>query len=233
VSSAAPPSPRVRRRRGPAATLFLSLLVTALDASFLALALGGYRALAAHPRALALVAIWAVAGVALALLRPVGAQDVVRREPEPRWVLIALGLVPLLIPPIAALGELLSIAMLPGGGAPRWAGVALVALGITLRIAAMARLGARFSPFLAVQREHGLETTGLYRRVRHPGYLGALLASFGAVLAFGSSLGLVPFALFALLMARRVAREEALLAARFGEEWIAYRARSGAFLPRP
>jgi protein-S-isoprenylcysteine O-methyltransferase Ste14 len=110
--------------------------------------------------------------------------------------------------------------------------VALVAAGLTLRIAAMAQLGPRFSPLVAVQAEHALETRGLYARIRHPGYLGAWLAALGAVLTFGSALGLVPLALFSLLIGGRVRKEEALLATRFGEAWRDYRAHSGAFLPR-
>jgi protein-S-isoprenylcysteine O-methyltransferase Ste14 len=214
-------------------SVLLSLVVTAVDVTLLALAMGGYAAVFAHSRTVALVAVWAITGAMLALLRPVGTQDVVTRTAEPRFLLIGLGLVPMLTAPIAALGQRLSLWLLPGGDFLRWAGVAIVGWGLALRIAAMAQLGARFSPFVAVQREHGLETRGLYRRIRHPGYLGAFLAALGAVLTFGSGLGFVPLALFALLIARRVGREEELLAGRFGDEWLAYRARSGAFLPRP
>jgi protein-S-isoprenylcysteine O-methyltransferase Ste14 len=224
---------RPRRRRGPLATLLLSLLVTGVDASLLALALGGYRAVLSHDRALALLGIWAVCGATLALLRPVGAQDVVEAGRESLPAFLALGLVPIFTPAIAALGERLGIGILPGGAPLRWAGVALAAIGLVLRISAIRQLGSRFSPRLAVQRQHPLETTGLYRRIRHPGYLGSFLAALGAVLAFGSALGFAPLLLFAALIGWRVRGEEKLLAARFGESWNAYRSRSGAFFPRP
>jgi protein-S-isoprenylcysteine O-methyltransferase Ste14 len=68
--------------------------------------------------------------------------------------------------------------------------------------------------------------------VRHPGYLGSLLACAGAMLAFGSALALPLVAAFALLLRARIAREEALLERHFGDEWRAYRARTGALLPR-
>ncbi|TMQ70774.1 MAG: isoprenylcysteine carboxylmethyltransferase family protein, partial [Candidatus Eisenbacteria bacterium] len=201
----------VRRRRGPLATLVLSLLVTGVDVVLLALALGGFSAVWSHTRARALVAIWAVMGAVLALRRPVGAQDVVERAPESRGILIGLGLAPLLVAPVAAYGERMGLWLFPGQPALGWIGVALAALGLGLRIAAMSQLGPRFSPLLAVQREHTLETTGLYRRIRHPGYLGSWLAALGAVCAFGSGLGIPLLLLFGGLLIARARREETML----------------------
>jgi protein-S-isoprenylcysteine O-methyltransferase Ste14 len=78
-----------------------------------------------------------------------------------------------------------------------------------------------------------LETRGLYAWIRHPGYLGAWLASLGAALAFGSGPALAPVLLFGALMAERARREEALLEEHFGEAWRRHRARTGGFLPGP
>lgn len=234
MTPGAPPPPRVvtARRRGPVSTALLSLGVTAVDVLLLALAMGGFRAVLSHPRAPALVAVWAVAGLTLAYLKPVRSQEVVRATAESRLALVGLGLIPLAIPPLAAWGERLALWSLPGGAALGWAGVALTAIGLGCRIVAMTRLGPRFSPLVAVQRVHELETGGLYGIVRHPGYAGSWLAALGAVLAFGSGLGLVPLALFTVLIAQRVSREEALMEAQFGEAWRAYGARTGAFVPR-
>jgi protein-S-isoprenylcysteine O-methyltransferase Ste14 len=233
TTEAPPPSPRVvaARRRGPVFRAILSLGVTAVDVLLLAIALGGFRAVFSHPRAPALVGVWAVAGMTLALLRPVRSQEVVRATAESRLALVGLGLIPLVIPPLAAWGERLSLWTLPGGSALGWTGVGLAAIGLGTRIAAMTRLGPRFSPLVAVQRVHELETRGLYGIIRHPGYAGSWLAALGAVLAFRSGLGLVPLALFSALLAQRVAREEALMEAQFGEAWRAYRSRTWAFVP--
>ena len=223
--AAAPPRPA-------ALMVAFALLATAFDALLLVLALGGLAPLLAHARALALLGVYAVSGVALALLRPVRSQDVTASVPDPPLTLLLLGVVPLLVPPLSALAERLAWWPLPGGDALRWAGVALAAAGLALRIAAMARLRDRFSPRLAVQRGHALETGGPYARVRHPGYLGTLLAALGAALTFGSAVGLLAVVPLAALLAARVRREETLLEGRFGEEWRRYRARTGAFLPR-
>lgn len=209
-----------------------ALIALAFEAALLTWGLGGVAALAASPRALALLAIWGVVGVTLSVTRPARAQDIVAAEKDP-LAMLALALLPLAIPGVAAWGGRLPIWPLPAPELLGWTGVALSALGLGLRVAAMRQLGARFSPLLAVQREHALETTGWYALVRHPGYLGALLASWGAAIAFGSALA-VPLAFaMTLFQADRVRREERLLEGRFGEAWRAYARRTGALLPRP
>jgi len=220
------------RPRHPALVILFSLVVTGIDALLLAIALGGVTALLHHPRALALLAVWAVTGMTLALLHPVRAQDRVAEARDPAWRLLALLIVPMLIPPVAAWGERAHLLPLPGGPALRWAGVALVAAGLTVRILAMTTLGNRFAPIPALQREHVLETRGLYATVRHPGYLGAWLAALGAVLAFGNNLALPLVIVFAVLLAARVRDEERLLDHHLGAAWQDYRRRTGAFLPR-
>ena len=216
----------------PAVRVVLALAATGLDATLLAIALGGVAPLLAHPRALTLLALWAACAVTLALVRPVRGHDATTVERDPPFVLLALFLLPLLAPPLAALGERLALWPLPGGALLRWLGVALSGAGLGVRIAAMAQLGSRFSPLLAVQRDHALETRGLYARVRHPGYLGALLAALGGALAFGSAVALPLVAAMGLLLWARAGREEALLERHFGLAYLNYRARSGRLLPR-
>jgi protein-S-isoprenylcysteine O-methyltransferase Ste14 len=208
------------------------LVVLAFEAALLAWGLGGFAALAASPRALALLAVWGATGITLSVSRPVRGQDVRRAERDP-LAMLALALLPLAIPGVAAWGGRMGRWPLPAPELLGWLGVALSALGLWVRVAAMRQLGARFSPLLALQREHALETTGWYAVVRHPGYLGALLASWGAAMAFGSALAL-PLALaMTLVQVDRVRREEALLAANFGDAWREYARRTGALLPRP
>jgi protein-S-isoprenylcysteine O-methyltransferase Ste14 len=208
-----------------------TLIVTAVEASALALGLGGYDRLLQHPRALALLAAWFAGGLVLSLLRPVRGHDPQRTTREPPALLVALFAIPLVTPGLTAAGETLRWWPMPGDDPLRWAGVALSSAGLALRIVAMARLGSRFSPLLVVQREHALETSGPYAFVRHPGYLGAGLATLGAALAFDSAVGLAPALLFLWLLDRRARREEALLESHFGEAYRAYRARTGRLFP--
>jgi protein-S-isoprenylcysteine O-methyltransferase Ste14 len=209
-----------------------ALSVTALDGLLLALALGGLGPLLAHRRALALLAVWGIGAVVLAWLRPVRTHDPVELRRDPPYAMPLLFLIPLVTPPVSAWGERQQLWLLPGGDFLRWGGVALTMFGFAMRIAAIARLGSRFSPFVAVQKSHALETRGVYARVRHPGYLGAWLVSLGAILTFGSALALPLVLVMLVILESRARREDQVLENHFGEEFRRYRAHTGRFFPR-
>lgn len=218
-------------RPHPVRSIASALVVLVLDAALLALGLGDASLLVRDPRALALLVIWGATGIALALMRPVRGQDTTATSPDP-LVMVALLVLPLAAAPLGAFGGRAALYTLPWANTVSWCGVALVAAGLALRVAAMVRLGRRFSPLVALQKGHTLETGGPYAFVRHPGYLGALLACLGASLAFGSALALPVPALMLLAQLARVRREERMLAVRFSDEWARYATRTGALLPR-
>lgn len=209
-----------------------ALLALALDVLLLAWGLGGLQPLLHEPRALALLAVWGIAGFTLALMRPIRTQDVTLKEPDVPLMLV-LFVVPLVAPAVSAWGGRMGWWPLAGGVALSWSAIALVALGLAIRIGAMAKLGSRFSPLVAVQRDHQLETGGLYGIVRHPGYLGAWLATLGASLAFGSAVALPLAALMAIALFVRLRHEDRVLRKHFGETWRRYAARTGGLFPRP
>ncbi len=118
------------------------------------------------------------------------------------------------------------------GGEPiRYVGLGLFVIGAVLRMAAMIAMGPRFTVWVAVQEDHRLETTGLYRFVRHPSYTGAILTLVGWGLTFRSLPGLLLAMLAVPLLASRAAAEERLLAAEFATEYTDYRRRSWRLLP--
>jgi protein-S-isoprenylcysteine O-methyltransferase Ste14 len=118
-----------------------------------------------------------------------------------------------------------------GGNITRDIGLSMFLVGCTLRVAAMLILGPRFSVWVAVQVEHHLETTGLYRFLRHPSYTGALLTLFGWALTFRSGIGLILAATMVLPLISRMTAEENLLIAEFGEEYENYRRRTWRLIP--
>lgn len=236
--------PAVERPAEPPPTLARALTFTLvgllLEGGLLALALGGIGALLAHVPALVLLAVWTAGNFALALLRPVGRQDVVESRADAPLVMLLLFVVPLFATPVSALGERLQLLVrlwqvMPTAlvAAVTWGGVAISALGLAIRITAMTRLGARFSPRIALQRTHALETGGLYAYVRHPGYLGSMLATLGGIFVFHSMLAWPLFAIMWIAETLRARREEALLEARFGDAYRAWAMRTGRFLPKP
>ena len=95
-----------------------------------------------------------------------------------------------------------------------------------------ATLGANFSPRLELQAAHTLVRAGPYRRVRHPMYTAGLLLTVAMGLVTGNLLvGGLPLGMLILLIALRLPDEEAMLEARFGEDYHAYKAESGRLTP--
>ena len=110
-------------------------------------------------------------------------------------------------------------------------GLAFIAVGLGLRLAARRSLRGQFSYGLRLRDDHRLVTTGIYRRVRHPAYTGDMLFHFGVALLFSSLRGMV--IMFALIpcFLYRISVEERMLIGRFGDSYRTYRQRSWQLLP--
>jgi protein-S-isoprenylcysteine O-methyltransferase Ste14 len=111
-------------------------------------------------------------------------------------------------------------------------GSLLAITGAALVLRARAELGAAWSFVPTADQGTGLITTGPYRLVRHPIYLGLALLAMGQALAFGSwpalmivLSGIVP------TFAWRARAEEKLLSRTFGERYVAYRLQTKVIIP--
>jgi protein-S-isoprenylcysteine O-methyltransferase Ste14 len=91
-------------------------------------------------------------------------------------------------------------------------GLGILVLGYGLFLWAMA-VNPFFSQGARIQteRSHAVATDGPYRFVRHPGYLGTMLAHLGTPLLLGSLWALIPAVLLAALFARRTDLEDRML----------------------
>ena len=116
-------------------------------------------------------------------------------------------------------------------GSVRWVGVALYAAGGILRLWPIFKLGHRFSGLVAIQREHRLQTVGVYSIVPHPSYAGIVLILLGWSLVFRSGAGLILTAIVLLPIIARIRAEERLLVNEFGAEYQRYAARTWRLLP--
>ena len=80
-------------------------------------------------------------------------------------------------------------------------------------------------------QDHKLIRMGPYRYVRHPMYLGVILAAFGALSIF-RTWAMVLFSVSSLGVIVRAKREERLLAEKFKEEWETYCQEVAGWIPR-
>jgi protein-S-isoprenylcysteine O-methyltransferase Ste14 len=122
-------------------------------------------------------------------------------------------------------------ALLAGGAqAGRLLGLVAFAVGVALYRAGVAALGDALSPLVTPHPGGRLVTTGAYRVVRHPMYLGQLLIAFGAPATLGCRWAFALSFAAAIVLFVRIALEENALATAYGE-YREYRARSKRLVP--
>ncbi|MFC4525112.1 isoprenylcysteine carboxylmethyltransferase family protein [Dyella halodurans] len=111
-------------------------------------------------------------------------------------------------------------------------GLVILGAGIAVRSLAIVQLGRFHTPNVAIRSDHQLKQEGLYAHVRHPSYLGALIAFLGFTLALGNWLSvIVMMSLTTCLYLYRIQEEEAALAAAFGDAFHQYASRTKRLLP--
>jgi len=183
-----------------------------------------------RPVGLAYLALWVALAVATAVFRRPGAPSTYDRSQIVwRSVLGIFGFLAILV-----LGPWEYTHMtgpLPRDGLLAWIGLAMFALGVAINAWAMATLRSLYTVRLSVQADHRLVTSGPYRRVRHPGYSGFLLALPGMGLALGSLAMLAFTAVILAWLVERIGKEEAMLVEQFGDEYRAYQRRSKRLIP--
>jgi protein-S-isoprenylcysteine O-methyltransferase Ste14 len=112
------------------------------------------------------------------------------------------------------------------------AGCLLAIAGAAVLLRARVELGPAWSFVPIAHEATGLVTTGPYRLVRHPIYLGL------AMLALGQALAFVSWPAFLVLLAGiiptfvwRAAAEEKVLTATFGERYALYQTQTKLIIP--
>ena len=196
--------------------LRLALITIVATLAYLGLAIlgwGGFAAFFSHPALIALaIMLFALSGVAL--FSGGNLSPGVREDRANRWVIVAFGLIGLLAAYLLAYTDRKGFWTLDGD-AIRWLGVILFVAGGALRIWPVFVLGHRFSGLVAIQPGHKLVTSGVYRVIRHPSYLGLLVNSLGWALAFRSGVGVLFTVLLIPPLLARIRAEERLLRTEF------------------
>ncbi|MFZ0965071.1 MAG: isoprenylcysteine carboxylmethyltransferase family protein [Candidatus Bathyarchaeia archaeon] len=103
--------------------------------------------------------------------------------------------------------------------------------GLGLRAQTTRTLGRYFSPAVRILPEHKLIRHGIYKYIRHPIYLGTLLAYFSIPLLFHSLYGFFVMILKIPLTIYRIKIEEQVLLEKFGDEYRDYMKNSKKLIP--
>jgi protein-S-isoprenylcysteine O-methyltransferase Ste14 len=116
------------------------------------------------------------------------------------------------------------------GEALNWILVALTTAGFLFAWWARIHLGRLWSDWVVKKAGHHVVDTGPYRLVRHPIYLGLILAAFATATEKGTSFALLGAAIITLAFYTKARREERFLRAELGEDAYDAYARMTAML---
>ncbi len=212
--------------------LWLALVTILSLAVYLGLAIagaGGPGQFFSYPQLTAVAVVTIALGFA-ALFSEGHIGSGVREDRSNRWVIAVLGALGVIDAWLPAYTDRIDFLTFGADGV-RWLGLLLYLVGGVLRLAPVFVLGRRFSGLVAIQPEHRLVTSGLYRFIRHPSYLGLFIFMLGWGLAFRSGVGVAIAVMMLIVLIARIEAEERLLAETFGAEYAAYRSRTWRLVP--
>lgn len=113
-----------------------------------------------------------------------------------------------------------------------WIGIAMMIAGLTLRYLAAKTLGEFYTRTLLVTPEQQIIAQGIYKIIRHPGYLGVLLGSMGGGLATSNWMVIVTILVTKFIgLGYRIYSEEEMLKTAFGDKYTAYMKNTWRLIP--
>lgn len=110
-------------------------------------------------------------------------------------------------------------------------GLALIAVGLTIELIAQFTLRRFYSSTLVIRENHQLITHGIYRFMRHPIYLGAIMGLIGVPVYVSSLYGLLIMSALIPIFLNRIRMEEKLLTEEFGDAYQTYREATSKLIP--
>lgn len=112
------------------------------------------------------------------------------------------------------------------------AGITVYFIGFTIRWTAVIQLGKMFTVDVAIDEQHTLKTTGLYKVIRHPSYFGLILIIAGLGVCMNSVLSFTIMVIPTFLAVNyRISVEEKALTTEFGEQYTSYKTRVKKIIP--
>jgi len=111
-------------------------------------------------------------------------------------------------------------------------GLLIIIVGFIIRWTAILQLKKAFTVDVAIGTEHKLNTDGIYKTIRHPSYLGLLIIMTGFAISMNSIISILVITIpMLIVLLYRISVEESLLTEEFGNDYIAYKAKSKRLIP--
>lgn len=111
-------------------------------------------------------------------------------------------------------------------------GSSLTLTGLIIRVASILELKHHFTYTVTKVKNHELIETGLYKIIRHPGYLGQLIIFLGISTCLSNWLSILLMIIPVLLgYLNRINVEEKFMAEQLGQKYIDYRKRTKRLIP--
>jgi protein-S-isoprenylcysteine O-methyltransferase Ste14 len=122
---------------------------------------------------------------------------------------------------------------LPKNNLSLYIGFIFVCIGVGISIRARIDLGHNWAHAAEYQikKDHELVTNGIYHAIRHPIYVGLLLALTGAALVAQSYTALIFFVIGGIGAYIQAKKEETILNDHFGSKYKTYMKKSYMFIP--
>jgi protein-S-isoprenylcysteine O-methyltransferase Ste14 len=112
-------------------------------------------------------------------------------------------------------------------------GMVLIAVGLIIRILSILTLKQYFTYSVVQVENHKLIETGLYKSIRHPGYLGQLIIFLGISISLSNWLSIVLMMIpITIGYLYRIITEEKFMLEQMGENYLNYKHRTKRLIPK-
>jgi protein-S-isoprenylcysteine O-methyltransferase Ste14 len=113
-----------------------------------------------------------------------------------------------------------------------YSGLIIFLFGLILRWCAILQLKKAFTVDVAINKDHILKTDGLYKKIRHPSYLGLLLILVGLSVAMNNVISFFIISIINFIVINyRIYIEEKVLIEEFGDFYEKYKAKTKKLIP--
>lgn len=111
-------------------------------------------------------------------------------------------------------------------------GMVLIVLGLMIRIQSILTLKQYFTYSVAKVENHKIIETGLYKFIRHPGYLGQLIIFIGISISISNWLSILLMMIpIAIGYIYRIKVEESFMVEQMGKNYLNYQKRTKRLIP--